>query len=161
MTFLSILHRHWNLPYGKQRNKDKTVAPANNETEKTKKTNFALAPDREASVAGYRVQGIDSSVWRPIFVRDSFADDDSVVRFFSKLSETNPNGYTSDKVSWKLESKGCFTVKSFYLKLLSLDYLSREAMGVKSFPYYHLEVFGTCQGVVFCLESFTWKDSDH
>ena len=59
---------------------------------------FALAKDREASVADYRVQGSDSSVWMPIFVRDSFADDDTVVRFFSKLSETNPDGYTSDKV---------------------------------------------------------------
>jgi len=59
---------------------------------------FALAKDREASVADYRVQGSDSSIWMPIFVRDSFADDDTVVRFFSKLSETNPDGYTSDKV---------------------------------------------------------------
>jgi len=59
---------------------------------------FALAQDREASVVDYRVQGNGSSVWRPIFVRDSFADDDTLVRFFSKLSETNPDGFTSDKV---------------------------------------------------------------
>ena len=49
-------------------------------------------------MADYRVQGSDSSGWMPIFVRDSFADDDILVRFFSKLSETNPDGYTSDKV---------------------------------------------------------------
>ena len=48
---------------------------------------------REASVADYRVQGTDSSVWRSIFVRDSFADNDTLVRFFSKLSETNPDGW--------------------------------------------------------------------
>jgi len=97
---------------------------------------FALAQDREASMADYRVQGTDSSVWKSIFVRDSFADDGTLVRFFSKLSEINPDGYTSDKVSWKLESKGCFIVKSFYLKLLSLNYSTREIVGVKSFPYH-------------------------
>jgi len=54
---------------------------------------FALAQDREASVVDYREQGTGSSVWRPIFVRDSFADNDTLVRFFSKLSETNPDGW--------------------------------------------------------------------
>ena len=83
---------------------------------------FALAQDRKASVADYRVQGTESSVWRPVFVRDSFADDDIVIRFFSKLSETNPDGSTIDKVRWKLNPKGCLTVKSFYLKLLNLNY---------------------------------------
>jgi len=95
---------------------------------------FALAEDREASVADYWVQGNVSSVWRPIFVRDSFADDDTLVRFFSVLSETNPDGFTSDKVRWKLEPKGCFSVKSFYLKLLSLNYSTREIMGDQGFP---------------------------
>ena len=95
---------------------------------------FALAEDREASVADYWVQGNVSSVWRPIFVRDSFADDDILVRFFSKLPETNPDGFTSDKVRWKLEPKGCFSVKSFYLKLLSLKYSTREIMGDQGFP---------------------------
>jgi len=95
---------------------------------------YVLAQDREASVADYQVLGTGSTVWRPIFVRDSFDDDDTLVSFFSKLSETNPDGNISDKVRWKLESKGCFTVKSFYLKLLSLD--SREAMSAKSFPYH-------------------------
>ena len=49
---------------------------------------FVLAQDREASVADYWVQGTGSSGWRPIFVRHSFEDDDTLVRFFSKLSET-------------------------------------------------------------------------
>ena len=82
----------------------------------------------------YRVLGTDSSVWRPIFVWDSFADDDTLVRFFCKLSETNHVGSTSDKVRWKLNSKGCYIVKSFYLKLLNLNYLKREIMGVTGFP---------------------------
>ena len=38
---------------------------------------YALAQDREASVADYRVQGSDNSVWMPVFVWDSFADDDT------------------------------------------------------------------------------------
>ena len=47
----------------------------------------ALAQDREATVADYRVQGTNSSVWMPIFVRDDFGDDDALLRFFSKLGE--------------------------------------------------------------------------
>ena len=42
-------------------------------------------------MADYRVQGSNNSVWMPIFVRDSFADDDTLVRFLSKLLETNPD----------------------------------------------------------------------
>ena len=118
-----------------------------------------LAQDREASVADYQVLGTGSTVWRPIFVRDSFDDDDTLVTFFSKLSETNPDGNISDKVRWKLESKGCFTVKSFYLKLLSLD--SREAMSAKSFPYNIIwRTWAPVKVSFFCLGSFTWKDFD-
>ena len=46
----------------------------------------------------YRVQGTNSSVWMPVFVRDCFAEGDTLLRFFSKLSETSPNNSTTDKM---------------------------------------------------------------
>uniref|UniRef100_A0A7C9ALA2 Reverse transcriptase domain-containing protein n=1 Tax=Opuntia streptacantha TaxID=393608 RepID=A0A7C9ALA2_OPUST len=95
---------------------------------------FALAQDKEAFVADYRVLGTDSSVWRPVFVRDSFADDDTLVRFFSKLSGTISVGSTSDKVRWRLNSKGCYTVKSFYLKFLNSNHSIRGITEVTGFP---------------------------
>jgi len=36
---------------------------------------FALAVDRNASVADYREQGFGSFVWTPVLVRDRFIDD--------------------------------------------------------------------------------------
>ena len=95
---------------------------------------YALAEDREASVADYRMRGNDSSVWAPIFVRDSFVDDDTFLCFFSKLSETIPDDSTVDKVVWKLNNKGYFTVNSFYLKHLSLNYSQMEISENSGFP---------------------------
>ena len=54
--------------------------------------------DREASVADYRVQGSDNSVWTPFFVWDRFGDDDTLLRFFSKLTEAVLADSTADKV---------------------------------------------------------------
>ena len=79
---------------------------------------YALAMDREATVGDYRVQGLDNSVRTPVFVRDRFVDDDNLLRFSSKLTEAYLADSTTDKVRWKLNTKGCFTVRSFYLKLL-------------------------------------------
>jgi len=69
-----------------------------------------------------------------VFVWDSFADDDALLRFFSKLSRTNPDDSTTDKVRWKLNAKGWFTVRSFYMKLLDVNYSALEIVGVRGFP---------------------------
>ena len=74
----------------------------------------------------------------PVFVRDGFADDDALIRFFSKLSEINPDVSTTDKVKWKLNTKECFTVRSFYLKLLSLNQSALEILRVRGFPCQHI-----------------------
>ena len=66
--------------------------------------------DRDASVADYRVQGSDNSAWTPVFVRNRFADGDTLLRFFNKLTEAIPTDSTTDKVKWKLNTKGYFTV---------------------------------------------------
>jgi len=85
-------------------------------------------------VADYQVQGTDSSVWMPVFVRDCFAEDDALLRFSSKLSETSLDDSTTDKVRSKLNTKGCFTVRSFYLKLVNLNLLALEILRVRGFP---------------------------
>uniref|UniRef100_A0A7C9AS09 Reverse transcriptase zinc-binding domain-containing protein n=1 Tax=Opuntia streptacantha TaxID=393608 RepID=A0A7C9AS09_OPUST len=95
---------------------------------------YALAQDREASVADYHVQGTNSSVWVPVFVREGFANDDGLLRLFSKLSEISIDTSSTDKVRWKLNTKGCFTVRSFYLKLLSLNVSQMEISGNSGFP---------------------------
>jgi len=99
---------------------------------------YALALDRDASVADYRVQGPDNSICTPIFVRDRFADDDILLRFFSKLREAIPADSTTDKVRWKQNTKGCFTVRSFYLKLLNFNYSVLEILGDRGFPCQHI-----------------------
>jgi len=85
-------------------------------------------------VPDYRVQGSDNSVWTPVFVRDRFADYDTLLRFFSKFTEANLADSTTDKVRWKLNTEGCFTVRSFYLKLLNLNYSVSEILGDRGFP---------------------------
>ena len=109
------------------------------------------------------MQGTDSSVWMSVFVWDRFADDDTVLRFFSKLTETNPDASTTDKVRWKLNSNGCFTVRYFYMKLLNLNYSAMGILAVRGrFPLpAHLEGFGACQGVVLRLGRFTWEDFNY
>ena len=49
-------------------------------------------------MADYHVQGINSAVWMSVFVRDGFADDDGLLRFFSKLSEITLDASSTDKV---------------------------------------------------------------
>jgi len=85
-------------------------------------------------MADYRAQRTNSAVWMPVVVRDGFADDGVLLRFFSKLSEINPDDSSIDKVRWKLNTKGCFTVRSFYLKLLSLNQSALEISGDRGFP---------------------------
>ena len=48
---------------------------------------YALAQDRIVRLLWriIGVQGTTSSAWMPVFVRDSFADNDTLLRFFSKL----------------------------------------------------------------------------
>jgi len=98
-----------------------------------------FAQEREASVANYHVQGTSSSIWMPVFMRDDFADDDGLLRFFSKLSEITLDASSTDKVRWKLNTKGCFTVRYFYLKLLSL---SQSALVISAVEVSLTSLFG-------------------
>jgi len=95
---------------------------------------YALAMDRNALVADYREQGACCPVWAPFFVQDRFIDDDTLLRFFNKLNEANLGDSTTDKVRWDLSTKGCFTVRFFYLKLLDLNYSSSKTLCERSFP---------------------------
>ena len=87
-------------------------------------------------MADYNVQGTNSSVWMPVFVQDGFADDDGLLRFFSKLSEITIDASSTDKVRWKLNTKGCFTMRSFYLKLRSLSQSALVISADRAFPHH-------------------------
>ena len=57
-----------------------------------------------------------------------------MLSFFNKLNEANLGESSLDKVRWDLNTKGCFTVRSFYLKLLHLNYSSPETRCDRGFP---------------------------
>ena len=49
---------------------------------------FALAENRDAAIADYWDRAAGNVVWVPIFVRDGFLDDATLVSFFDKLNVT-------------------------------------------------------------------------
>jgi len=75
-----------------------------------------------------------SFVWAPVFVQGGFIDDGAVLSFFKKLNDANLGDFSFDKVTWDLNTKGCFIVRSFYLKLLHSNYSLLEALCDKGFP---------------------------
>ena len=83
---------------------------------------FALAVNRDASISDYWDQASGSSTWVPIFVRDGFLDDGTLVNFFDKLDRYKLGEFALDSVKWEPNSKGVFTVKSYYFKLLLLNH---------------------------------------
>jgi len=95
---------------------------------------YVLVVDKNAPVAEYREQVHGNSVWASVFVRDGFVDDDSLVSFFNKLNEAKVGEPSVDKVRWDLTTKGCFTVRSFYLKLLNGKFPPQEIHSEKGFP---------------------------
>jgi len=95
---------------------------------------YVLAVNRDASMADYYQNGPDGVVWSSVFIRDAFVDDSILTDFLSKLNEVTPQDST-DAVSWNLNSKGIFTVKSYYLKLLSYSSFAIQASAFRRFPW--------------------------
>lgn len=87
------------------------------------------------NASDYREQVSGSNIWAPVFVRDGFVDDDSLISFFNKLNEAKLGDCSIDTVRWDLIIQGCFTIRSFYLKRLDWDYSPREAHFAKGFPF--------------------------
>ena len=85
-------------------------------------------------VAEYRLQVYGNSIWAPVFVRDGFDDDESLVNFFNKLNEAKVGESSVDRVRWDLTTQGCFTVRSFYLKLLDGKFSPQEVHSENGFP---------------------------
>ena len=73
---------------------------------------------RNATIADFCQRGPNNFVWSPIFIRDALVADTILATFLSKLSEISVHD-SSDAVTWDLNPKGFFTIKSYYLKLLS------------------------------------------
>ena len=93
-----------------------------------------LAANRDASIADCYQSGPGGVVWSPVFIRDAFVDDSILTSFFNKLNEVTPQDST-DAVFWNLNSKGSFTVKSYYLKLLSYSSFAIQARASGRFPW--------------------------
>jgi len=79
---------------------------------------YVLAVNRDATIAYYYHHGLGAVVWYPVFIRNAFVDDTSMGTFVNKLNPITPKD-SFDAVTCDLNSKGVFTVKSYYLKLLS------------------------------------------
>ena len=73
-------------------------------------------------------------MWAPVFVREGFVDDESLVSFFNKLNEAKVGESSVDRVRWDLTNQGCFTVRSFYLKLFAGKFPPQEIHFEKGFP---------------------------
>ena len=89
--------------------------------------------DRNAYVADYQEQRSGSFAWALVFVQDRFIDDDTLLSFFNKLNEANLRDSSLDKVRRDMNIKGCFTVRSFYLNLLHLNYYSLDTLCDRGF----------------------------
>jgi len=84
---------------------------------------YVLAVNKDATIAYNCHRGTSVVVWSPVFIRDAFVDDTSLATFLNKLNEISPLD-SPDAVIWNLNSKGVFTVISYYLKLLSYSPLA-------------------------------------
>jgi len=94
---------------------------------------YVLAVNRDATIADYCQRWPSNIVWSLVFIRDALVDDTILATFLSKLSEISPQ-YSPDVVTWDLNSKGFFTVKSYYLNLLSNSILAMESRFLGRFP---------------------------
>ena len=74
--------------------------------------------DRNASIADYREQVFGNR----------FINDDTMLSFFNKLNKSNLGDSSLDKARWHLN------IRSFYLKLLHLNYSSQETLCDRGFP---------------------------
>jgi len=54
-----------------------------------------------------------------------------LVSFFNKLNEAKVGESSVDRVQWNLTIQGCFTVRSFYLKLLDGKFSPQEVHSEK------------------------------
>ena len=76
---------------------------------------YVLAQNRDASITYYSDRASGTIGWVPVFVRDGFLDDDSLVSFFNKLVRHRLGDSSRDTMKWDVKLKGDFTVKSYYL----------------------------------------------
>ena len=117
---------------------------------------FVLAKDKDATIADYYLRGSGAVVWTPIFIRDAFVDDISLPAFLNLLNGFSPID-SPDSVIWNLNSRGTYTLKSYYLRLFSYSPLASQtgswwAVSLENYS----EKFSSIEGVCFCVGSFLW-----
>ena len=95
---------------------------------------FALAENKDATVAEYCDNVSGSCIWSPIFTRDALVDVASLLSLLRKLNGMLIRQSPLDLVKWDLNPKGSFTVKSYYLRLASVPSASWHLRG-RPFPW--------------------------
>ena len=78
---------------------------------------YALAENKDESVVDYREQVFGSFVWAPIFTRDAFVDDLTLVSFLSILHGISILDCSHDSVRWKY---GIFCLRGSSLLSLTI-----------------------------------------
>ena len=117
---------------------------------------YVLAMNRDATIADYCQRGPGRIVWSPFFIHDALVDDSILATFLSKLSEIIPRD-SPDVVTWDLNSKGVFIVKSSYLELLSYFVFAMESSFLGRFPWKIIwKTLAPLKVSIFCVGSFTW-----
>ena len=81
-----------------------------------------LTRGREATIANYLERAPGTNVWSSVFVQDGFLRMTLLYTFFKKLNDVKLGDSLHDMVKWLLDTKGDFTLKSYCLKLLHLNY---------------------------------------
>lgn len=71
-------------------------------------------------------------VWSPVFIRDTFVDDAILVSMRFHFRTLPLIGLLG---SWDLNSKGVFTVKSYYLKVLPYSSFVIQFDSLGRFPW--------------------------
>ena len=84
--------------------------------------------NKDASIDDYCEHVSKSCVWSPIFVREALVDDITLVSFLSNLNGVIVHDSSHNPIKWDLNSKGIFTVKSFYIKPKGMILLSNEIL---------------------------------
>ena len=69
-----------------------------------------------------------------VFIRNAFAYDAILSSFLNKLKESTPKD-SRNVVTWDFNSRGVFTVKSYYLKLLCCSSFAIQSGSIRQFPW--------------------------
>ena len=104
--------------------------------------------------------GLLAPIFGPLFLLGTgFFEDDIVISFFNKLNDAKLGDSPHDIARWDLDSERDFMVKSYYLKLLQLNFSSLNDLFKGGFPHKLMwRSLALLKVSFFCLEGIAWED---